>query len=41
MLKIKYSSYSTFEKLEILQYAKLYGLRTATRHFTIDHSMIS
>jgi len=41
MLKVQRSSYSAFEKLEILQYVKLHGLRVAARHFTIDHSMIS
>jgi len=39
--KVQYSSYSAFEKLKILQYIKLYGLRVAAHYFTIDHSMIS
>ncbi|CAH1770491.1 4274_t:CDS:2, partial [Entrophospora sp. SA101] len=37
----KRSSYSVAEKLQVLQYAKQYGLRSAGRHFTIDPSMIS
>lgn len=41
MPKVKRSSYSVAEKLQVLQYAKQYGLRPAGRHFTIDHSMIS
>ena len=41
MPKIQRSFYSVSEKLEVLQYAKLYSLRAASRHFTIDHSMIS
>jgi len=41
MPKVQRSSYSASEKLEVLQYAKLHGLRAAARHFTIDHSMIS
>ena len=41
MPKVKRSSYSVAEKLQVLQYAKQYGLRPAGRHFTIDPSMIS
>ena len=41
MPKVKRSSYSVAEKLQVLQYAKQYGLRSAGCHFTIDPSMIS
>ena len=41
MPKIQRSSYSAAEKLKVLQYAELYGIRVAARHFNIDHSMIS
>jgi len=33
--------YSAAEKLKVLQYAELYGIRVAAHHFNINHSMIS
>ncbi len=41
MPKIQHFSYSTFKKLEILQYVKLHSLRVAAYHFTIDYLIIS
>src|SRR5437763_765047 len=41
MPKINRSSYTAAEKIEIIAYANIHGVRSAGRHFTIDHSMIS